>query len=103
MPGLHNPFRNAIYINCSTPRSYMSSDNKQVDNINGTQDISSNTDNKESSNTALDAAHNIIREQNMFLNKAGSITFVVDYPLFPLSKYNINLSEAKLKVAYPIY
>ena len=101
LSNIYNPLKNGIYINCSTRKNYISSDNKQDNNDNEQQTISSIPDNKESSSTSLDVANNIIREQNMFLNKTGSITFVVDYPLFPLSKYNLTLSETKLKVPLP--
>jgi len=41
----------------------------------------------------------VVKAHSFFNDKNGTITFVVDYPLFPMSKYVISLNDAKFQVS----
>jgi hypothetical protein len=56
--------------------------------------------NEEDSTTSVikRSTTDITKAHPFFNDKNGIITFVVDYPLFPMSKYVINLNEHKFRV-----
>jgi len=54
---------------------------------------------EEASNALVQGAETqVAKAHPFFIDKSGVVTFVVDYPLFPMAKYTVNLDEAKFKM-----
>ena len=67
---------------------------------NSNNPTDSNKEAPEGSSTSLvkGAETQVTKTHPFFIDKNGVVTFVVDYPLFPMAKYTVNLDEAKFKV-----
>jgi len=84
-PSILNPFTAS-----AIPKRFFSASNSN----------DSNKDSAEGSSNALvkGAETQVTKSHPFFIDKNGVVTFVVDYPLFPMAKYTVNLDEAKFKV-----
>jgi len=90
----------APFISKGSPLKPFSNFPFNTRSFSSTNDSDSSNENSSSDSQALvkGGETQIAKTHPFFTDKAGVITFVVDYPLFPMAKYSINLDEAKFKV-----